>query len=458
MNAVLVLLAATTLGADFGWQQLAGGEFECIIQISPESLEALRAGQDVIGELPPELAGIKRMRLTVGRGPVPRIGTPPAMANTRTAAAPDPFNSSAGNPNSLNTGAPETNNSTQGQAVAGAADRYGNSTVPGYSGTATGGNPPANNPPANNAAAGETQPHDPFATNNSGSSTAGAGAAGGSLLDRVKQEVGVATDSANATTGTNPAATATNTRNGVPQMNPNPFHEGHRYANAPKYGDDTRYSGDSGTAGSNTTQTNESPPSREEFLQLPVGELLGPIPANGSSNTTGAGDRNNFGSGFGASNGDSQTNLGQDQGSDIDPWATNRSLKSPLEKRGITGGSGTTGRLSLNDVKKDNPLGHNQEETPPPTFKPDQATRLANYSGEDAGPSGSKGDGKSSASKTAEPPSPWMWVMLVVAMSASLGANGWMGLLLRDSRRKYIQLLERFQGGEEEEEDEEVIR
>jgi hypothetical protein len=74
----LMVVAALSLGVEVGWQPLAGGGFEYIVQIEPQMLESLRAGESIISEIPPELRGVRRYRLVVGTGPLPRIGTPPA--------------------------------------------------------------------------------------------------------------------------------------------------------------------------------------------------------------------------------------------------------------------------------------------------------------------------------------------------------------------------------------------
>ncbi len=81
MNGLLLLVAAATTGVDVGWQPLAGGGYEYIIQIEPEALAAMQQGRDVVSDLPPELRNIRRYRITIGTGPVPRIGTPPEVSD-----------------------------------------------------------------------------------------------------------------------------------------------------------------------------------------------------------------------------------------------------------------------------------------------------------------------------------------------------------------------------------------
>lgn len=80
MLSIAVLLAAAATAVDYGWQPLAGGGFEYIIQIEPEVLDALLKGQEIASDLPPDLRGIRSYRVRVGSGDVPRVGQPPAPA------------------------------------------------------------------------------------------------------------------------------------------------------------------------------------------------------------------------------------------------------------------------------------------------------------------------------------------------------------------------------------------
>lgn len=78
----MLLLAAASVGIDFGWQPIAGGGVEYIIQIEPELLESLASGRaDIVSEIPPFLQGVRSYRITVGTGPLPHHGEPPPMAD-----------------------------------------------------------------------------------------------------------------------------------------------------------------------------------------------------------------------------------------------------------------------------------------------------------------------------------------------------------------------------------------
>lgn len=83
----LILLAAAALGVDYGWQPNPGGGFEYIIQIEPELLDALRAGESLRSDLPPFMRDVRSYRIQVGRGEVPREGNPEAAAIQQPPAA-----------------------------------------------------------------------------------------------------------------------------------------------------------------------------------------------------------------------------------------------------------------------------------------------------------------------------------------------------------------------------------
>ncbi len=65
-------LIAGMLLTDFGWQTNSAGEVEYIVQIEPDLLDSLRQGEEIVSEIPPELHGVRRVRIRVGDGPLPR--------------------------------------------------------------------------------------------------------------------------------------------------------------------------------------------------------------------------------------------------------------------------------------------------------------------------------------------------------------------------------------------------
>ena len=76
MHGFALLLAAASVGVDYGWQPDADGVMEYIIQIEPELLTALQKGEAIISEIHPDVTGVRRFRIQIGNGPLPRISKP----------------------------------------------------------------------------------------------------------------------------------------------------------------------------------------------------------------------------------------------------------------------------------------------------------------------------------------------------------------------------------------------
>lgn len=79
MTGMIVCLSTAVMGVDFGWQPVAGGGVEYIIQIEPNMLERLKDGQDVFSDLPPRARNIRGYRITVGTARLPHQGQPPPL-------------------------------------------------------------------------------------------------------------------------------------------------------------------------------------------------------------------------------------------------------------------------------------------------------------------------------------------------------------------------------------------
>lgn len=81
MMEIVVCCAVAAVGVDFGWQPVAGGGVEYIIQLEPQMLERLKAGEDIFSDLPPRSGNIRGYRITVGTAVLPHHGEPlPAAA------------------------------------------------------------------------------------------------------------------------------------------------------------------------------------------------------------------------------------------------------------------------------------------------------------------------------------------------------------------------------------------
>lgn len=94
MGNAVAAVAMLVTGISYGWQKLPEGGYVYIVQIEPHTLEALKAGQVIQSDLPPNLRGVRSYRITVGLGDVPREGTPDLPEETPvqpTPAAPLPI-------------------------------------------------------------------------------------------------------------------------------------------------------------------------------------------------------------------------------------------------------------------------------------------------------------------------------------------------------------------------------
>lgn len=89
MNGFALLVATAVMGVDYGWQPDASGQLEYIIQIEPMTLIALREGHDIVSQIDPYVRNVRRFRLRVGTDPVPRRGLPPREA-AATGSSPAP--------------------------------------------------------------------------------------------------------------------------------------------------------------------------------------------------------------------------------------------------------------------------------------------------------------------------------------------------------------------------------
>jgi hypothetical protein len=77
MTALLFCLSAAAMGVDYGWQPVAGGGIEYIIQVDPALLDSLKAGHDLFSDLPSSVSNVRRYRITVGNERLPHHGEPP---------------------------------------------------------------------------------------------------------------------------------------------------------------------------------------------------------------------------------------------------------------------------------------------------------------------------------------------------------------------------------------------
>ena len=77
MHTLLICLAAATIGFDVGWQRLPEGGTQYIIQLDPQTLESLKAGQPIQSDIPPTAGEIRSYCIKTGNDRLPRDTPPP---------------------------------------------------------------------------------------------------------------------------------------------------------------------------------------------------------------------------------------------------------------------------------------------------------------------------------------------------------------------------------------------
>jgi hypothetical protein len=76
MTSLWVMVAASALGIEVGWQPLDEGGHEYTIQIEPQLIDRLRQGEgDIVSDVPSQL-DVRRYRITVGTGKLSRVDGP----------------------------------------------------------------------------------------------------------------------------------------------------------------------------------------------------------------------------------------------------------------------------------------------------------------------------------------------------------------------------------------------
>lgn len=92
MQSMLMCVAAiTTLGVDVGWQPTDNGELEYIIQISPDQLRNLKPGDVIEVGVRPQLRHVRRYKIIVGEGVLPRNAGGPNLMLEQPAIAAKPL-------------------------------------------------------------------------------------------------------------------------------------------------------------------------------------------------------------------------------------------------------------------------------------------------------------------------------------------------------------------------------
>lgn len=123
MHSLALLVAAASLGVDYGWQPTEDGQLEYIIQMEPSLLTLLKQGQEIVSEIHPDAKGVRRFRIMVGKGDLPRESLPVAapVREPEPEQEPEPPEVTLKRPN-LRVGAPPLRNDFQAELEPGPAE------------------------------------------------------------------------------------------------------------------------------------------------------------------------------------------------------------------------------------------------------------------------------------------------------------------------------------------------
>ena len=79
MFAQVLWFSTVIVGINVGWQPLPEGGMEYIIQLDPQTLEALKAGKPIQSDIPPSAGDVRSYKILLGSDKLPRI-SPPATS------------------------------------------------------------------------------------------------------------------------------------------------------------------------------------------------------------------------------------------------------------------------------------------------------------------------------------------------------------------------------------------
>ena len=76
MFAHVICFCTAIVGIDVGWQPLQEGGMEYVIQLDPQTLEALKAGEPIESDIPPGAGDVRSFKFYLGTEKPRRISPP----------------------------------------------------------------------------------------------------------------------------------------------------------------------------------------------------------------------------------------------------------------------------------------------------------------------------------------------------------------------------------------------
>jgi len=87
MFAHLICFCTAVVGINVGWQPLQEGGMEYVIQLDIQSLEALKAGEPILSDIPPDAGDVRSFKFYLGADKPPRISPPSKSIQSPPASA-----------------------------------------------------------------------------------------------------------------------------------------------------------------------------------------------------------------------------------------------------------------------------------------------------------------------------------------------------------------------------------
>jgi hypothetical protein len=97
MFAHVLWFSTVIIGANVGWQPLPEGGMEYIIQLDPQTLEALKAGASIQSDIPPSAGEVRSYKIVLGTEKLPRISPPATSIESQPAKTADRTQSPSSN-------------------------------------------------------------------------------------------------------------------------------------------------------------------------------------------------------------------------------------------------------------------------------------------------------------------------------------------------------------------------
>jgi hypothetical protein len=85
MFAHVLWFSTVIVGINVGWQPLPEGGMEYIIQLDPQTLEALKAGESIQSDIPPSAGDVRSYKIVLGSNKLPRTSPPAASIESPSA-------------------------------------------------------------------------------------------------------------------------------------------------------------------------------------------------------------------------------------------------------------------------------------------------------------------------------------------------------------------------------------